>query len=83
MLFWYFRQTVPETKKLFCGLARDKNFSFCPVPETVLKSNTQQLKLSCTIPYFLADQMHPRYRCLWFRIQTSSVQIYRISVFTY
>jgi hypothetical protein len=32
----------------------------CPVPRTILKSNTVQLKLSCPVPYFLADQTHPK-----------------------
>jgi hypothetical protein len=30
----------------------------CPVLITILKSNTVELKLSCTILYFLADQTH-------------------------
>jgi hypothetical protein len=51
-------------QKLSRGSAEDKNFSFCsvpwlpvcPVPGTILKSNTVQLKLSYPIPYFLTDQ---------------------------
>jgi hypothetical protein len=39
---------------LFCPLA-----PICLVPETILKSNTVQLKLSNPIGYFLADQTHP------------------------
>jgi hypothetical protein len=50
------------------GSVRDKNLGFCPVPwflvypvpETDLKSNTVQLKLSCTVSYFIANQTHPK-----------------------
>jgi hypothetical protein len=44
----------------------ENNFSICaihwlpiyPVPRTILKSNTVQLKLSYVVPYFLANQTH-------------------------
>jgi hypothetical protein len=66
ILFWYFRQLVQRTKKLYRDLVGDKNVSFChvfwpsvcPVPTIILKSNTVQLKLSYPMSYFLADKTH-------------------------
>jgi len=68
MLFWYFKQPVRGTKKLYYGLVRDKNISFCLVPciwlvqhlKQFYKSNTGQLKLFCFVLHFLANQTHPR-----------------------
>jgi hypothetical protein len=61
-----FRHLVHRDKKLSHG-SGDKNLGVCPVywlpvcpiPKTILKSKTKQLKLSCQVPYFLADQTHP------------------------
>jgi hypothetical protein len=57
--------------KLSCGLVRDKNFCFCPVPYylfclvplPVSKSNMIQPKLSNPVLHFLAYQTHPMSVC--------------------
>lgn len=63
-----FYTTCTWDKKLCCGLVRDKNMSFCPVPclqfvlylKQFYKSNTGQLELFCPVLHFLANQTHPR-----------------------
>jgi hypothetical protein len=60
-----FLTTYAKNKKLACGSVGDKNFNLCsvsclpinPVLGTVLKSNTVQLKLSCSVPYFLKTNL--------------------------
>jgi hypothetical protein len=71
LVFW---TTCAEGKKLSHGSVGDKNFSscpvpwppICPVPETVLKSNTAQLNLCFLVLYCLVDQMHVWIYCIFF-----------------
>jgi hypothetical protein len=79
-----FYATYAEDKKLSRCSAEDKNFSFCPVSglpvcpiqETVLNSNTIQLKLSCPIHYFLAHQTHPNTTSLCFPSDFCSIYFF-------
>jgi len=62
-LFWYL-DNFYVGQKLYYGLVKDKNFSFCVVPcvwfvlflKQFYKSNSGQLKLSYHVLHFIAYQ---------------------------
>jgi hypothetical protein len=57
--------------------------SVCPITRTILKSNTIQVTLSCTIHYFSADQTHPKSHYNSFDLMIRFVNIMmKINVYT-